>query len=317
MLREVVFDGHAVRVQATPPPNRQSGEVVIGLRVAGVCSTDLALINGYYNFRGVLGHEFVGVVEDGPEDWRGQRVVGEINIGCGDCLLCLAGDPRHCAERKVLGILGDYGGAFADQFRLPLRNVYRVPDSVPDAHAVFVEPLAAAAEILEQVHILPTARVVVIGVGRLGMLCTQVLRQTGAEVVGVVRHAKQRRLLHKWGVAAVLSDELEPSSADVVVECTGNPDGLNSALSIVRPRGTVVLKSTYAGAPTVDMSRIVVNELTLVGSRCGPFDVALRLLESGHIDVESMIDGRYSLNDAPQAIQKAAEQGVLKVLLQP
>ena len=317
MFREVYFDGTQVITRETQPPQLAADEALIDLRLGGVCSTDLALMNGYYDFRGVLGHEFVGTVRQGPEDWPGQRVVGEINIGCDDCIGCLQGDPRHCPNRSVLGILGGYGGAFGDVFKLPIRNLHRVPDGVSDAQAVFVEPLAAAAEILEQVHVSPSARVVVVGVGRLGMLCVQVLHQTGAEVIGVVRHDKQRVLLQKWGIVAATYDELTPHSADIVVEATGNPSGLKDALGLIRHRGTLVLKSTYAGSPAVDLSRIVVDELHIVGSRCGPFDVALRLLANKQIDVESMIEARYALDNAPQALQHAAERGVLKVLLQP
>lgn len=317
MKREVFFDGEQLHVRAASALQLQHDDVEITLRVAGVCSTDIALMNGYYGFRGVLGHEFVGTVTDGPAEWLGQRVVGEINIGCGNCIKCLSGDPRHCPTRKVLGILGDYGGAFADTFKMPICNLHRVPSSVPDEHAVFVEPLAAAAEIIDQVHIKPTDRVVVIGVGRLGMLCAQVLHQAGANVSGLIRHEKQRQLLKKWGISAIERDELPDYSADVVVECTGNPAGLEAALDLVRPRGTLVLKSTYAGHPEVDVSKIVVNELNVVGSRCGPFEVALRLLEQKRIDVESMIEHRYPLAEAERALSHAAERGVIKILLEP
>lgn len=317
MTQHVIFDGKHILIENRDLSPLAAEDVRVQLRLAGICSTDLALIRGYYGFRGVLGHEFVGDVIEGPAEWLGQRVAGEINIGCGECQDCQNGDPRHCLNRRVLGISGDYDGAFAECFRLPLSNLHRLPDTISDEQAVFVEPLAAAAQILEQIHIRPTDHVVVLGLGRLGMLVAQVLNNTGARITGIVRHQKQRDLLQGWGIAAASRDEIADNSVDIVVECTGNPEGFAIALELLRPRGTLLLKSTYEGMAEVDLSRVVVDEIRLLGSRCGPFDVAIRLLEQDRIDVQPLIEAQYPLHEAKQALEHAAQQGVLKVLLRP
>ncbi len=317
MGRAVVFDENGARVIGRATPALRTDEALIQLSVAGVCSTDLALTRGYMNFRGVLGHEFAGVVAQGPAEWVGQRVVGEINIACGQCDLCLMGMPTQCRNRSTLGISGNYDGAFADEFKLVVRNLHRVPDNVSDIEAVFTEPLAAACQILEQVHLRPSEPVYVLGVGRLGMLCVQVIHQAGVRVIGIVRHDRQAELLEKWGIEFRRREDIPNAHAAVVVDCTGNAAGFAEALSLVRARGTIVLKSTYEGIPQANLSKAVVDEITVVGSRCGPFDVALRLLAHKRIDVLSMIDGEYSLNDAPVALTRAAQGGVLKLLLRP
>ncbi|MBI5930937.1 MAG: alcohol dehydrogenase catalytic domain-containing protein [Chloroflexi bacterium] len=317
MGQAVVFDGTGVRVIGRETPSLQLDEALIQLKVAGVCSTDLALTRGYMNFEGVLGHEFAGEVVQGPEEWVGQRVVGEINIACGQCDLCRMGIPTQCRNRSTLGISGNYDGAFADEFKLVVRNLHRIPDNVTDIEAVFAEPLAAACEILQQVHLRPTEPIYILGVGRLGMLCAQVMHQAGMPVIGIVRHDRQVELLAKWGIEARWREEVPNARAGVVVDCTGNAAGFEDVLALVRPRGTVVLKSTYEGIPQANLSKIVVNEIAVVGSRCGPFDVALRLLSQKQIDVLSMIDGEYSLSDAPAALARAAQGGVLKLLLRP
>ncbi len=317
MGRVVVFDETGVRVVGRATPEPRSDEVLIQLSVAGVCSTDLALTRGYMNFRGVLGHEFAGVVMQGPAQWVGERVVGEINIACGKCDLCLMGMPTQCRNRSTLGISGDYDGAFADEFKLVGRNLHRIPDHVSDIEAVFTEPLAAACQILEQVHLRPSETIYVLGVGRLGMLCAQVIHQAGMRVIAIVRHDRQAELLDNWGIEFRRREDIPNAHAAVVVDCTGNAAGFAEALSLVRARGTIVLKSTYEGIPRANLSKAVVDEITIVGSRCGPFDVALRLLAQKRIDVLSMIDGEYSLNDAPAALTRAAQGGVLKLLLRP
>ena len=313
--RAVFFDG-TLRVIERPQPTPAPDEVLIWLRLGGICNTDLELMAGYKGFRGVLGHEFVGDVIAGPEQWRGRRVVGTINVACGECDMCRRGVPEHCRNRAVLGIY-NYDGAFADVFRLAARNLLPVPPSVPDEQAVFTEPLAAACRIVEDVHIRPTDRVVVIGAGKLGMLIAQVLKLTGADLSVIVRHERQETLLAGWGIRAVRREDVPDGLADVVVDVTGNPSGFADALDIVRPRGTLVLKSTYHGLPQADLTRVVVDEIHLVGSRCGPFGAALRLLEQGLVDVEPLIEARYRLSDAVQAFEHAARRGVLKVLLEP
>jgi len=314
-VRAVVFDGD-LRVEQRPAPRPDAGEALIGLRLAGICQTDVELLHGYKGFRGPLGHEFVGEVLAGPDEWQGRRVVGEINVACGECDRCRAGAPAHCRARRILG-LRDYDGAFADAFRLPVRNLWAAPDSVPDEAAVFIEPLAAACQIAQQVHVQPTDRVILIGAGKLGLLAAQALRLTGADLRVVVRQARPAELLARWGIPAVRREDLPDGEADLVVDCTGSAEGFGAALALVRPRGTLALKSTYAGLPQADLSRVVVNEITLVGSRCGPFDAALRLLEQGLVEVAPLIEARYGLGEAEAALEHAARPGALKVLLDP
>jgi alcohol dehydrogenase len=313
-MRAVVFDG-TLHVDERDHPAPDAGEVVIQPRLAGVCNTDLELTRGYKDFSGVLGHEFAGTVIAGAAEWVGRRVVGEINVACGTCDLCARGIPSQCRNRRVLGIQ-DYDGAFAETFRLPARNLWAVPDIVPDEAAVFVEPLAAACQILEAVHIQPTDKVILIGAGKLGMLAAQVLRLTGCDLSVIVRRERQAALLAGLGIRTVAREQLEDGQADVVVDCTGNAGGFAETLDLVRPRGTVVLKSTYADVPQADLTRVVVEEIRVVGSRCGPFGTALRLMQCGLVDVRPLIEARYSLEEAEQAFQHAAQPGVLKVLFQ-
>jgi threonine dehydrogenase-like Zn-dependent dehydrogenase len=287
------------------------------VKPAGICNTDLEITRGYLGFHGVLGHEFVGLVEECAEPrLLGQRVVGEINCYCGVCPTCLEGRPTHCPERTTLGIAGRHG-AMAEYCLLPLRNLHRVPDNVSDGQAVFVEPLAAALEILEQVHVLPTQRVVVLGDGKLGLLVAQVLRLTGCDLLAVGRHADKLALLKPLGIATRLATEISDTQADVVVDCSGHPDGFALARGIVKPRGTLVLKSTFFGQNEVNMTSIVVDEVSIVGSRCGPFAPALRLLASQLVDVESLIAATYPLGEALAAFERARSRGSLKVLLRP
>lgn len=296
-----------------PIPRPPAGEALVRVSCAGVCNTDVELTRGYYPHRGVLGHEFVGVVETEGE-WHGVRVCGEINASCGECAPCRAGRRTHCERRTVLGIV-NRDGAFAEYLTLPFENLHAVPQSVPDDEAVFAEPLAAALEITQQVHVRPDDAVVVIGDGKLGLLCAQVLALTGCDLTAVGRHRDKLDVLARRGIRTALAIEAPALRADVAVECTGSPAGFELARGLLRPRGTLVLKSTYAGSITVDLSRVVVDEITLVGSRCGPFTPALGLLARRQVDVRSLIHARYPLQDALAAMERAVQPGVLKVLL--
>ncbi|RME98014.1 MAG: alcohol dehydrogenase [Chloroflexi bacterium] len=317
-MRALWFDGERLRLRRdVPRPLPAPGEALIRTTLAGICNTDIELMRGYKDdFRGILGHEFVGVVEqaaDAPA-WVGRRVVGEINLFCGDCATCRRGLTSHCLRRTTLGISGK-AGAMAEFLTLPIKLLHAVPDSVPDRWAVFTEPLAAACQISAQTHICPTDRVVVLGDGKLGLLIAQVLALTGCDLLVVGRHPKKLAILQARGIATQLSGEPVPPGADVVVEATGSPAGFAAARALVRPRGVLVLKSTFAADVSLDLSGLVVDEITVVGSRCGPFDAALRLLEQRQVDVESLISARYPLDEGPAAFDRAVSAGVLKVLL--
>lgn len=311
----VLGEKGAVLERGRQRPRRGDGQARIRLRTAGVCSTDLELIKGYYGFRGVLGHEFVGEVEAADDkSWIGKRVVGTINLGCGTCAECVGHGAEHCRSRTVLGIFG-HDGAFADELVLPEVNLLPVPSDLPDEHAVFTEPLAAALRIRDQVRCRPSDSVAVVGPGRLGSLIGQVLALDGTRVTMLGRRAEALQRCADWGLQTARVDEVESDSFDVVVEATGNEAGLARSLELVRPRGTLVLKSTFEGKATVDLTKLVVAEIRVVGSRCGPFAPALHLLEKGAVDVASMIHGTYDLDDAEAALEHAARPGVLKILL--
>jgi threonine dehydrogenase-like Zn-dependent dehydrogenase len=314
-MRAIVLETDDVQVDLVrPAPALAAEEILVRVTRAGVCETDLQLIKGYMGFRGVLGHEFVGVAESGP--LAGQRVVGEINCACWQCDTCRSGFPTHCPNRTVLGIL-NHDGAFADLIAVPQRNLHRVPDAIPDDIAVFTEPVAAAFQIPAQIEIAGTERIVVLGDGRLGNLCAQVLASMADEVLVVGKHREKLALLEAMGLkTALLSDDLPPRSFDIVVECTGSESGLPTALKLVRPRGTIVLKTTVAGTQTLAWAPFVIDEITLVGSRCGPFDRALNALEHGLVDVEPLISDRFSLSNGLLALERAQQKGVLKVLLE-
>jgi threonine dehydrogenase-like Zn-dependent dehydrogenase len=299
------------------PQTRKANEALIKIRKAGICSTDLELVKGYYPYTGVIGHEFVGdVIEADDASWVGQRVVGDINVSCNQCEQCLNGRPTHCENRTVLGIV-NRDGTFAEYTQLPTANLHRVPASVPDEMAVFTEPLAAALEIQDQIQIRPTDRVLLVGAGRLGQLIAQTLTLTGCDLRVVARHARQQDLLRARRIRIVPEEEIQRWRWDIVVEATGSPSGFALARQAVRPRGTMVLKSTYKGEMNVNFSSIVVDEINLVGSRCGPFEPALRLMESGQVDPTVLISDEFALKDALKAFERAAEAGVLKVLVQP
>ncbi|MDA3935530.1 MAG: alcohol dehydrogenase catalytic domain-containing protein [Actinomycetota bacterium] len=299
------------------PMPRNADEALVRVRLSGICGTDLELAHGYYPYTGVIGHELVGEVVESPDpEWVGRRVVGEINMNCGACETCDAGRPTHCPSRTVLGIK-QRDGAHTEYVSIPLANLHRVPDSVSDEAAVFTEPVAAAAEILEQVSMGSGDRVLLVGAGRLGQLIAQVLATTDADLRVVARHTRQRELLASRGIHAITETDVEPRSWDIVVEATGSPSGFDLALSAVRPRGTFVLKSTYAGDLTLNLSPVVVDEITIIGSRCGPFDRALELLERGEVDPKILIGERCPLSHALEAMETAARPGALKVLLDP
>lgn len=312
----LVYDGKDLLLRDDyPRPVPPPGEALVRVRLAGICNTDLEIVRGYMGFRGVLGHEFVGVVEDAEDrSLVGRRVVGEINAYCGECPTCRAGRPTHCPNRTTLGIWGR-DGAFAEYLTLPARNLHVVPDDIPDEAAVFTEPLAAALEILEQVHLHPTDRVVVLGDGKLGLLVAQVLGLMGCDLTVVGHHRGKLDILARRGIPTALESEIEGLTADVVVECTGRPEGFAVAWHILRPRGMLVLKSTYHGRVEADLTGLVVDEITLVGSRCGPFPPALRLLQRGLVDVLSLVSEVYPLAQGVEAFARAAAPGTLKVLL--
>jgi threonine dehydrogenase-like Zn-dependent dehydrogenase len=299
-----------------PMPVLEPDEVLIKVLLAGVCSTDLEMLRGYYDFTGIPGHEFVGLVVDnnGHPELYGKRVIGDINISCGECERCLNQEPSQCMQRRTLGIF-DYNGVFAEYCKLPAKNLTVVPDSVSDILAVFTEPTAAALRILDQVQVRPSDRVIVVGAGRLGLLIAQALKNTGCDLKVVVRRAEPAAILNGLGITAVYADEIRGSVADIVVEVTGSPEGFELSRSLTRARGTLVLKSTFAGDVNVNLSKLVVDEITLVGSRCGNYPAGLRALSSGLIQVGEMVDSVFALEQGLEAITRAGEPGVLKVLI--
>lgn len=293
----------------------EDDEALVAVRLAGICGTDLELVKGYYPYNGILGHEFVGEIIESPTapERIGERVVGEINISCGICDSCAKGLITHCKQRSVLGILNRHG-AFAEYLCLPLKNLIKVPNTVADEAAVFTEPLAAALAIQKQVEILATDKVLVIGAGRLGQLIAQTLALTGCDLEVVARYDKQRRLLATRNIISITETEVQ-ADYDIVVEATGSIEGLTLASQIVRPRGTIVLKSTYKAKASFNFSQIVVNEIKLIGSRCGDFEPALQLLEKKLVDPTSLIDNSYPLSRGIEAFDFARQSGILKVLL--
>jgi threonine dehydrogenase-like Zn-dependent dehydrogenase len=315
-MKALHWDGTAVRVEERDPPAVDADMALVRVHLAGVCNTDLELVRGYMGFRGVLGHEFVGTVAHGPPDWCDRRVVGEINFACGTCARCRDGLGRHCPQRRVMGIL-DADGAFAEYVAVPIANLYAVPESVPDEAAVFAEPLAASFEILEQVHVAPNTEAIVLGDGKLGLLAAQVLHRAGARVLAVGRHVDKLAILKRRGIDTVLADDWRAAPADLVVEATGSAAGLARAVAATRPRGTLVLKSTVAGSTQLDLAAVVINEIQIVGSRCGPFAPALAALADGSVEVRQLIYERFALRDAVAALERASEPGILKVLIDP
>ena len=312
----VHLENGRVETRDQPRPHRPEGFALIRLLCGGICNTDLELQRGYYGFAGTPGHEFVGeVVEADSPAWVGRRVVGEINLACGACEWCRRSLGRHCPGRAVLGIV-KHPGAFREFLTLPERNLHALPDALPTERAVFVEPLAAACEILDQVPLPCAAEIAVLGDGKLGLLIALVLKAYGHHVHQYGRHAEKLQIAYRAGVATEAAASALPEMAyDWVVDATGSPEGLRQAVRMTRPRGTVILKSTMHGLVGVDTAPVIVNEITLVGSRCGRFEPALDLLRRDLIPVEELISDEFPLSDASPAFERAAQKGVLKVLL--
>jgi 2-desacetyl-2-hydroxyethyl bacteriochlorophyllide A dehydrogenase len=330
-MKALRFENKTLSLADVPAP-RVNGEALVRVTLSGICNTDLEIACGYAGFEGTIGHEFVGVIESVSEPGAqgtapsltvglltaGQRVVGEINAGCGHCDLCLGGDARHCAQRTVLGIVGR-DGAHAEFLKLPVVNLLPVPDEISDQRAVFTEPLAAACGILERTEVTENTRVAVIGDGKLGLLCAQVLKSTGAPVTLVGKHSSKLEIARRRGIETITVDQTQKRRRefDVAVEASGSPTGLRLALELLRPRGVLVLKSTFHGATEIETAPIVVDEISVIGSRCGRFAPALELLKTGAVEVESLISEEFPLAEGLRAMERAAEPGVLKVLLRP
>ena len=314
----VHLESGRVTVRRLPLPRVRAGFARIRLLAAGICRTDVELQRGYYGFRGTPGHEFVGEVEAAEDPaWIGARVAGEINLACGACEWCSRSLGRHCPRRRVLGIL-KHPGAFREFLTLPLRNLHRVPQKMPTEHAVFIEPVAAACEILDQVAIPKRERVAILGDGKLGLLVAQVLKAHGAQVNLFGRHRHKLRIAAAAGITAEIAGKRLPERAyPMVVDATGSTGGLRAAIAMCAPRGTVVMKSTVHGIVPVDTAPAIVNEVTLVGSRCGRFEPAIRMLASGAVRVGALISEEFRLDLAPAAFRQAAVKGCLKVLLRP
>jgi threonine dehydrogenase-like Zn-dependent dehydrogenase len=316
-VRALAFEGGRAVVADHPDPAPAPGEAVVRVRLAGICGTDLEIARGYMGFTGIPGHEFVGVVESAPDPrWIGRRVVGEINAACGRCEACARGLGRHCPHRTVLGILGR-DGAFAERLSLPLANLREVPDGVTDEAAVFCEPLAAAWEILEQVEVPVGTRTAVLGAGRLGQLCARVLARAGSPPLVVGRSDAKLALARAAGLETASADAAIERGFDLVVEATGAPEGLGRAVALVRPRGTIVLKSTYHGAAPIALAPVVIDEITIVGSRCGRFEPALAHLALDPALVAPLRTGCFALDDAASAFALASDRASMKVLLAP
>jgi len=314
-MRALYWDGFQARLVEREPPQSGPGSAVVRVALAGVCDTDLQILRGYMAFRGVPGHEFVGRVAEGPPEWVGKRVVAEINFACGHCEFCRRGLRTHCGGRQVMGIAGA-DGAFAELVAVPAGNLHAVPDGVPDDVAVFTEPVAAALEILEQTRFGPGTHATVLGDGKLGILVAQVLHRAGAHVLAVGRHEAKLDILRRVGIRAVTAADWDRTPTELVVEATGTMAGFQAALGATQPRGTLVLKSTVADRAAINLAPLVINEINLIGSRCGPFPRALRVLEAGEVAVEPLIAARRPLAEAEEALRLAARPGMLKVLIE-
>ena len=318
-MKALRFENGKINLAEIPLPSARN-EALVRVIKSGICNTDLEIARGYAEFSGTIGHEFVGVVEraTGDSNLVGKRVVGEINAGCGACEICQDSDTRHCPNRTVLGIVGR-DGAHAEFLTLPTQNLLEVPENVSNEQAVFTEPLAAAYGILEQVEIFPETRVAIIGDGKLGLLCAQVLKLKSENVWLVGKHQEKMRVAEHCGIESVLLEDAKNLTRefDVAVEASGSESGFATALDLLKPRGKLVLKSTFQGKPSWEAWRVVVDEITIIGSRCGKFAPALKLLQDGKINTENLISEEFSLSQGIHAIKKASEKGVIKVLLTP
>ena len=317
-MKAIVFDGRLRLTSDQQKPLPAHGEALIRVTMAGICNTDMEITRGYLGFQGTIGHEFTGIVEaaDGRSTkWIGKRAVGEINCGCRSCDLCRAGLEKHCPDRTTIGILGREG-AFAEYMTLPVRNLHEIPRGLTDEEAVFTEPLAAAFEILEQIPVAPKDRILVLGDGKLGILCALTLRLTGAQVTLAGKHAAKLSVARNQGVPVVLKKDLAPTGKyDIVVEATGSAGAFETAMKLTRPRGTIVLKSTVAHGTPINLAPLVIDEITVVGSRCGPFKPALKALADGRIDVRPLISAVFPAGEAKKAFAAARNRNNLKVLL--
>ena len=313
-MRALFFHNKRLQLKRVPSPEPESNEALIKVLKAGICNTDIEILKGYMNFEGILGHEFVGkVIKAGKNQLIGKRVVGEINIGCGKCIYCINGKSNHCPSRKVLGILKK-DGVFAEFVTLPLENLHVVPESISNEEAVFTEPLAASLRILEQVQIQKGDEVLVLGDGKLGLLIAQVINRKGCQTFCLGKHKRKLKILQNKGIEVFLLGDRIKKKFDVVIETTGNKSGIEKALKLMKPEGRIVLKSTYFGKSNIDLSQIVINEIHIIGSRCGPFKNALKWLENKSIDTESLIDGDYPLIHWKIAFKEAKKRGNLKIL---
>lgn len=317
-MKALQFIDNKLKLSEIAKPNNEK-EALIRVTKSGICNTDLEIIRGYAGFFGTIGHEFVGIVEQSTDkNWIGKRVVGEINAGCGVCELCVGGDSRHCPTRTVLGIHAR-DGAHAEFVSLPNVNLLEVPENVSDEQAVFTEPLAAAYGILEQVEVLPETRVAVIGDGKLGILCAQSMALASDNTFLIGKHREKMRVAETRGATGILLADAPKLNRtfDVVIEASGSESGFATALDLLKPRGKLVLKSTFQGKTNLEMWRVVVDEISIVGSRCGRFASALELLRDGKVDVESFISEEFSLEKGIEAIEKAQQKGAMKILLNP
>jgi threonine dehydrogenase-like Zn-dependent dehydrogenase len=315
-MKALYLSDGEIRLRRITKPIPTSNEALVKVKKAGICNTDLELIKGYMGFEGIPGHEFVGrVVQSPSSEWTGKRVVGEINLSCGHCDFCRQRQPKHCLNRSVLGLSGK-NGAFAEYLTLPLQNLHVVPDTVSDTEAVFVEPLAAACDVLDQTEIDRRTSVAVLGDGKLGLLIAQVIKQKTHRVFCYGKHGSKLEILKKAGIRTSIQGKTK-KRFDVVVEATGHVSGLRHCLSIVKPKGSIVLKSTLEEPVPFDTSKIVVDEIRLVGSRCGPFERALDLLENKSIRVEDLVSGEFSLEQYRDAFALAVKSEAVKVLLVP
>lgn len=317
MMKAVVLKGKRICVEDVPTPMPAEGETLLKVIKAGICNTDLELVKGYMDFEGILGHEFIGrVVESPKKEWMGKRVVGEINLPCGSCEICSENDPKHCPSRKVLGI-HQKDGVFAEFVAIPMENLFALPPKVTDREAIFVEPLAAAIAIFDQIQVDQKDEVLVLGDGKLGLLVAQVMQTRSANIFCVGHHPRKLALLQKRGIQTTQSSQEWDQKFDLVVEATGTSEAIEEALCFVKPKGKIIAKSTFHGMAKIDYSALVVNEIHLIGSRCGSFLKALEFLKKELVDLEEMVDADFPLADAKMAFDRAQNPEVIKVLLTP
>ena len=323
-MRAVFFTGQGLRLEERPVPEPGPGEALVRVRLVGICNTDLELFQGYYGFTGIAGHEFIGEVAAAPDapEWQGRRVTAEINCGCGQCPGCLQHDPRHCATRTVLGIVGR-DGAFAQYLTVPVANLHAIPDSLPDERAVFTEPLAAALNVAEQTHLTPRTRLAVLGDGKLGLLAACSLRMFCPQLTLIGKHVEKLAIAeaHQVNTRLIQGAEDLPALIDelgrfqVVVEATGSEQGPAAAINLLEPQGTLVAKTTSRNLSQLDMAKVVVDEIRIQGSRCGDFAWALAFLAQGLVDVAPLVQGVYDLHEFETAFEAARTRGAMKVLV--